>query len=136
MASIKRAAAAIAAILVREGVDYAQSKAVFKAARERAGLRTAPEHRGGVDRLTVEEELRFLDQAYARDGRTGLMLQTLLETGARARTGAVRPAANAVTPNRSALRRVGVSVGCIIGSPICRKKTDTTIIDVFHQIKR
>jgi len=37
-----------------------------------------------VDRLTVEEELRFLDQAYAQDGRTGLMLQTLLETGARA----------------------------------------------------
>ncbi|MGD0103139.1 MAG: tyrosine-type recombinase/integrase [Rhodopila sp.] len=84
MASIKRAAAAIATILVREGVDYAQSKAVFKAARERAGLPAAPEHRGGVDRLTVEEELRFLDQAYARDGRTGLMLQTLLETGARA----------------------------------------------------
>jgi hypothetical protein len=37
--SVKRAAAAVAAILVREGVDYAQSKAVFKAARERAGLR-------------------------------------------------------------------------------------------------
>ena len=43
-----------------------------------------PERRGSVDRLTVEEELRFLDQAYAQDGRTGLMLQTLLETGARA----------------------------------------------------
>ena len=84
MASIKRAAAAVAAILVREGVDYAQSKAVFKAARARAGLRAASERRGGVDRLTVEEELRFLDQAYAQDGRTGLMLQTLLETGARA----------------------------------------------------
>ena len=28
--------------------------------------------------------MRFLDQAYAQDGRTGLMLQTLLETGARA----------------------------------------------------
>src|SRR5208283_1777800 len=84
MASVKRAAAAIAANLVREGVDYAQSKAVFKVARERAGLRAAPEHRGSVDRLTVEEELRFLDQAYSRDGRTGLMLQTLLETGARA----------------------------------------------------
>jgi hypothetical protein len=68
MASVKRAAAAVAAILVREGVDYAQSKAVFKAATERAGLRAAPEHRGGVDRLTVEEELRFLDQAYAQDG--------------------------------------------------------------------
>src|SRR4051812_45481998 len=80
MASVKRAAAAaVAAILVREGVDYAQSKAVFKAARQKAGLHAPPEHRGGVDRLTVEEELRFLDQAYAQDGRTGLMLQTLLE---------------------------------------------------------
>lgn len=84
MGSLTRATAAIAAILVREGVDYAQSKAVFKAARQRAGLRAPVERRGGVDRLTVEEELRFLDQAYAQDGRTGLMLQTLLETGARA----------------------------------------------------
>lgn len=84
MTSISRAAAAIAAVLIREGVDYAQSKAVFKAARARAGLHPSPERRGGVDRLTVEEELRFLDQAYAQDGRTGLMLQTLLETGARA----------------------------------------------------
>ena len=66
MASVKRAAADVAAILVREGLDYAQSKAVFKAARERAGLHAPPEHRGGVDRLTVEEELRFLDQAYAQ----------------------------------------------------------------------
>jgi integrase/recombinase XerD len=84
MPSLARAATAIAAILAREGVDYAQSKAVFKAARERAGLRAPPERRGGVDRLTVEEELRFLDQAYAEGGRIGLMLQTLLETGARA----------------------------------------------------
>ena len=84
MTSISRAAAAIAAVLIREGVDYAQSKAVFKAARVRAGLHASPERRSGVDRLTVEEELRFLDQAYAQNGRTGLMLQTLLETGARA----------------------------------------------------
>ena len=80
MASLKRA---VAAILVREGVDYTQSKAVFKAAREKAGLRAPPERCGGVDRLTVEEELRFLDQACAQGGRTGLMRQTLLETGAR-----------------------------------------------------
>ena len=55
MTAISRAAAAVAAVLVREGVDYAQSKAVFKAARARAGLHAAPERRGGVDRLTVEE---------------------------------------------------------------------------------
>src|SRR5271169_6457545 len=83
MSSIARCATAIAAILTREGIDYAQSKTVFKAARQRAGLRAPPERRGGIDRLTVEEELRFLDQAYAQSGRTGLMLQTLLETGAR-----------------------------------------------------
>jgi integrase/recombinase XerD len=84
MVSITRVATAVAAILVREGVDYAQSKEVFKAARQRAGLHAPAERRGGVDRLTVEEELRFLDQAYDQSGRTGLMLQTLLETGARA----------------------------------------------------
>lgn len=84
MASAARIAAAIAAILVREGVDYAQSKTVFKAARQRAGLHAPPERRASVQRLTVEEELRFLDQAYAQGGHTGLMLQTLLETGARA----------------------------------------------------
>src|SRR3954452_2637444 len=84
MASVARIAAGIAAILVREGVDYAQSKAVFKAARQHAGLQAPPERRAHVQRLTVEEELRFLDQAYAQSGRTGLMLQTLLETGARA----------------------------------------------------
>jgi integrase/recombinase XerD len=38
MGSIARAAAAVAAILVREGLDYVQSKAVFKMARARAGL--------------------------------------------------------------------------------------------------
>ncbi len=84
MGSIKRAAAAVAAILVREGVDYLQSKAVFKAARQKAGLQAPAVRSGGVDRLTIEEELRFLDRAYAQDGRTGLMLQTLLETGVRA----------------------------------------------------
>ena len=55
MVTLKRAALAVAAILVREGIDYGQSKAVFKAARERAGLRAAPERRGGVDRLSVED---------------------------------------------------------------------------------
>ena len=83
MSPIDRAASAVAAILVREGIDYAQSKAVIKAARARAGLRAPPERRSTIDRLTIEEELRILDHAYARGGRTGLMLQTLLETGAR-----------------------------------------------------
>ena len=60
MTTIKRNAAAIAAILARDGIDYAQSKAVFQAARQRAGLRAPPERRSGVGRLTVEEELQWL----------------------------------------------------------------------------
>jgi integrase/recombinase XerD len=83
MGRIERIASAVAVILAREGVDYQQSKAVFKAARQKAGLRAPPDRRGTIDRLTLEEELRFIDQAYARSGRTGLMLQTLLETGTR-----------------------------------------------------
>ncbi|HKG77278.1 MAG TPA: tyrosine-type recombinase/integrase [Beijerinckiaceae bacterium] len=79
----ERAVTAVTAILVREGIDYLQSKAVFKASRQRAGLQAPPDRRAAIDRLTIEEELRFIDQAYVRDGRTGLLLQALLETGAR-----------------------------------------------------
>jgi integrase/recombinase XerD len=50
-ASVARIAAAVAAILVREGVDYALSKTVFKAARQRAGLHAPPERRARVQRL-------------------------------------------------------------------------------------
>ena len=81
---IERVADAIAAILAREGLDYGQTKAVFKAARQKAGLKAPKEKRGAPARLTLEEELRFIDQAYAQSGRIGLMMQTLLETGARA----------------------------------------------------
>jgi len=73
----------IAGLLIREGLDYHQSKSVFKAARQKAGLKPAKQKRGSVARLSFEEELRFIDQAYQQDGRTGLMMQVLLETGAR-----------------------------------------------------
>lgn len=59
-------------------LDYDQSKAAFKAARRKVGLTPPKRRHGAVDRLTLEEELRFLDAAYARGGRTGLMMQTLL----------------------------------------------------------
>ena len=74
----------IADILIREGIDYVQSKAVFKAARSKAGLRAPKERRAAAPaRLTLEEQLRFIDAAYARSGQTGLMVQILLETGTR-----------------------------------------------------
>lgn len=66
MGRLERIASTIAAILAREGLDYPQSKAVFKAARQKAGLTPPPDRRGSIDRLTLEEELRFIDQAYAK----------------------------------------------------------------------
>lgn len=60
MTSIERAAKAIATILVREGIDYLQSKAVIKQARAQAGLFAAPEKRTSINRLTIEEELTFI----------------------------------------------------------------------------
>ncbi len=80
---IERAANQIADILMREGLDYTQTKAVFKQARAKAGLHGPKEHRGSPARLTLEEELRFIDQAYAQGGQVGLMMQVLLETGTR-----------------------------------------------------
>jgi integrase/recombinase XerD len=80
---IERVAAEIAAVIAREGLDYLQTKAVFKAARQKAGLTAPRPQRGAIARLTLEEELRFIDHAYARSGPVGLMMQTLLETGAR-----------------------------------------------------
>ena len=80
---IERVSDQIADILVREGIDYIQTKAVFKAARKKAGLRAPKEKRGSPVRLTLDEELQFIDQAYAQSGQIGLMMQTLLETGAR-----------------------------------------------------
>lgn len=83
MSAIQKLANDIAALIVHEGLDYNQTKTVFKAARLKAGLKPPPKKRGGVDRLTLAEELRFIDQAYSQGGRTGLMMQVLLETGAR-----------------------------------------------------
>lgn len=83
MGDLQRLADDIAALIVRAGLDYNQTKTVFKAARLKAGLKAPPTKRGSVDRLTLAEELRFIDQAYAQGGRTGLMMQVLLETGAR-----------------------------------------------------
>ena len=80
---IDRVASEIAALLAREGLDYLQTKAVFKAARQKAGLTAPKPKRGTPARLNLEEELRFIDHAYGRGGPVGLMMQTLLETGAR-----------------------------------------------------
>ena len=80
---INRVSDAIADVLITEGIDYTQSKTVFKLARKKAGLQAPKEKRRPPARLTLDESLRFIDQAYREQGTIGLMMQTLLETGTR-----------------------------------------------------
>ena len=54
----------VANIRTHEGFDCTGTKAVFKLARARAGLRDPKEHRGSPARLTLEQVPRFIDQAY------------------------------------------------------------------------
>lgn len=83
MGYIEKISDDIASILIKQGLDYNQTKAVFKAAREKAGLKPPKKSTGSVERLSTEEELKFIEQAYQESGKTGLMMKTLLETGSR-----------------------------------------------------
>jgi len=71
--------------ILREGnYSYDQSADLIKKARHEVGL--SPPDRSGngsPERLSSEEQEAFINAAYERDGRTGLMMRTLLETGAR-----------------------------------------------------
>lgn len=83
MGYIEKISDEIAKLIIKEGLDYNQTKAVFKVARQKAGLKPEKKTVGAVERLSLEEELTFINQAYQESGRTGLMMQTLLETGCR-----------------------------------------------------
>lgn len=74
----------VAKILRDGNYSYDQSAHLIKEARREVGL--SPPDRSGSgspERLSSEEQESFLNAAYDRDGRTGLMMRTLLETGAR-----------------------------------------------------
>ena len=64
-------------------ISESQRSAFFEAAREKAGLRAPKEWRTAPSRLTLKEQLRFIDAVYTRDGQAGPMVQNLLETGTR-----------------------------------------------------
>jgi integrase/recombinase XerD len=71
--------------ILRDGnYSYDQSADLIKKARREVGL-SPPDRsgQGSPERLSSEEQEAFLNAAYDRDGRTGLMMRVLLETGAR-----------------------------------------------------
>jgi len=74
----------VAKILRDGNYSYDQSADLIKKARREVGL-SPPDRsgQGSPERLSSEEQEAFLNAAYDRDGRTGLMMRVLLETGAR-----------------------------------------------------
>ncbi|MFB6247487.1 MAG: tyrosine-type recombinase/integrase [Salinibacter sp.] len=74
----------VAEILRDGNYSYDQSAHLIKKARRKVGL-SPPDRSSGdsPERLSSEEQEAFLSGAYDRDGRTGLMMRVLLETGAR-----------------------------------------------------
>ena len=77
------AAREIAAVFNKHGLDYNATKAAVAGARKLAGLKRPRDRKGVIERLTQQEAAAFLDAAWERSGRDGLMLRTLLETAAR-----------------------------------------------------
>ena len=77
----------VAKILREGGYSYDQSAHLFKEARSEVGL-TPPDRssEGSPERLTSEELEAFLEAAYKRSGRRGLMMRALFETGTRVGT--------------------------------------------------
>lgn len=78
-----RAAQEIAAVFVKHGLDYNGTKGPVAKARKIAGLARPRDRKTVIDRLAVEEERAFLDAAWSKSGKRGLMLRTLLETATR-----------------------------------------------------
>ena len=83
MSTEDQAAREIAAVFVRHGLDYNGTKGPVAKARRIAGLHRPRDRKRHIERLTTAEATAFLDAAWARSGRDGLMLRTLLETATR-----------------------------------------------------
>lgn len=82
--TLRRDIKKIARLLRAGDYSYDQSKYLFAEARKAASL-SPPKRKkkGTIDRLTQEELEAFLQAAYNRSGRRGLMMRTLFETGCR-----------------------------------------------------
>lgn len=81
---LKPAIKEIVKVLRKYGMDYEQTAYVFKQARKQTQLRPKKrQKKGTVERLSEEEINRFLDQAYGRKPKIGLMMSTLYQTAAR-----------------------------------------------------
>lgn len=81
--SLKTAIRETLAIWRRHHLSYDDARAVGRAVRGQLGLLRPRSRQGTVDRLSRDEVHRLIEHAYRVSGRNGLLVKTLLFTGAR-----------------------------------------------------
>lgn len=74
---------AITKIFKKQHLSYDQAIYVCKKARENAGIRRISKEASKIERLSEEEQTFLLKTAYKKSGNVGLLIKTLLLTGAR-----------------------------------------------------
>lgn len=73
----------IAKKFVKENISYSQSQYIFKEVRKKLELKPEKKKKGTVKRLSRNEYQNFINEAYKKSSKIGLMMQTLFETAAR-----------------------------------------------------
>jgi site-specific recombinase XerD len=79
----KEIARQFAFLIRKHQIDYTQFKNIVKMVRKQAGLKAPKGAKGTVERMSNEERDRFLNEAFSRGPKQGLMMQTLYDTAAR-----------------------------------------------------
>lgn len=79
----KRIINLIAKNFANQQVTYSQSQYIFKEVRKKLELKPDKRSKGTVKRLSRKEYQNFINSAYDKSPKVGLMMQTLYETAAR-----------------------------------------------------
>ncbi|BDS15696.1 tyrosine-type recombinase/integrase [Aureispira anguillae] len=73
----------IARKLAKQNISYSQSQYIFKQVRKKLELKPEKKNKGTVKRLSRKEYKRFINMAYEKSSKIGLMMQVLFETATR-----------------------------------------------------
>jgi integrase/recombinase XerD len=80
----KAIAKQVARIFRKHGISYEQSKNIFKEVRQELDLKPKPsQNKGTVKRLSRAELESFINAAFDKSAKVGLMMMVLYETGCR-----------------------------------------------------
>lgn len=82
-ADFKKTINLIAKNFAQHQITYSQSQYIFKEVRKKLELKPEKKNKGTVKRLSRKEYQAFINVAYEKSPKIGVMMQTLFETAAR-----------------------------------------------------